>query len=231
MGQTRVIGYLRVSTDYQADEGVSLAAQRAKLEAYADLYGLELVAVYEDGGHSAKTLNRPALQAALAALEAGQAEGLLVAKLDRLSRSVVDMGTLVNRYFQRHALYSVGEQIDTSSASGRLVLNLLTTVAQWEREAIGERTSDALTHLKAKGVKLGGECLGWQRTEATDEDGRRIVADIEREVSTVERIVELREAGLSLRAIAAALTDEGHATKRGGRWQANTVRKVLARAA
>ncbi len=91
--RTRVVGYARVSTEDQAREGVSLAAQRAKLEAYATALDLELVAVREDAGVSAKTLDRPGLRAALEDLRAGRADALLVPKLDRLTRSVRDLGT------------------------------------------------------------------------------------------------------------------------------------------
>ena len=119
--RTRVVGYVRVSTEHQADGGASLGAQRAKLAAYALAMDLELVAIEEDAGLSAKTLERPALQRALAMLDAGTAEGLLWAKLDRLTRSVRDLGELVERYFSsRWSLLSVADSIDTRSAAGRL---------------------------------------------------------------------------------------------------------------
>jgi len=147
----RVIGYIRVSTEEQSTKGVSIDAQRAKLEAYAALYDLELVDVISDAGFSAKTLNRPGLQTVLAKLDNGDADALLVYKLDRLTRSVSDMGTLINNYFgSKFNLLSVSDQIDTRSAAGRLVLNVLTSVAQWEREVISERTHTALAHKKAK---------------------------------------------------------------------------------
>lgn len=228
---TRVVGYIRVSTEGQADGGVSLEAQRAKLAAYAVAMDLELVAIEVDAGLSAKTLARPGLQAALGALTAGQADGLLVCKLDRLTRSVRDLGDLVERFFaSRFSLLSVADSIDTRSAAGRLVLNVLASVAQWEREATGERTRDALAHLKAQGVRLGGAALGWTRTDGTDNDGRRLVADVQAEAETVERILVLRAEGKTLRQIADALTAEGRATKTGGRWHASTVRNVLRRA-
>jgi hypothetical protein len=146
---TRTIAYLRVSTDKQADRGVSLDAQRAKATAYAELYDLELVEVIVDAGESAKSLDRPGLKRALGMLKAGEAEALLVVKLDRLTRSVVDLGTLLERYFApgKAALLSVGEQIDTRSAAGRLVLNVLASVSQWEREAIGERVTSSTSDM------------------------------------------------------------------------------------
>src|SRR3974377_1367514 len=121
---TPTVAYLRVSTDKQADRGIRLDAQRAKAEAYAALYDLQLVEVVVDAGASAKTLDRPGLQRALAMLREGKATALLVAKLDRLTRSVVHLGMLLEDYFAdgKLALLSVGEQIDTRSAAGPLGL-------------------------------------------------------------------------------------------------------------
>jgi DNA invertase Pin-like site-specific DNA recombinase len=229
--RTRVIGYVRVSTEGQADGGVSLDAQRVKLAAYAVAQELDLVCIIEDAGYSAKTLDRPGITRALAMLHAGDADALLVAKLDRLTRSVRDLGDLVERYFSsRFALLSVADSIDTRSAAGRLVLNVLASVAQWEREATAERTRDALAQVKAEGVRLGGEGLGWRRGEK-GADGRRTVTEDDDEARTVARMHALRGEGLSLRQIAATLTDEGYRTKRGGEWASETVRKVLARVA
>ena len=205
----KVIAYTRVSTEEQATQGVSLAAQEAKLRAYCDLYGHELLEVVVDAGESAKTLNRPGLQRALAALRVGEAEGLLVLKLDRLTRSVRDLGELLENYFQRSALLSLQEQCDTSTAAGRLVLNLLTSVAQWERESTGERTRTALQHKKSQGVKLGAPSL----TDA----------------ATIARAAELKGQGLTLRQVAEQLTAEGFQTLRGGRWEAMTVKRLLDR--
>lgn len=230
-GTTKALGYIRVSTEQQADGGVSLDAQRAKLEAYAALYGVVLVDVIVDAGVSAKTLARPGLARALDLIDSGQADAILVAKLDRLTRSVRDLGDLVERYFApgKAALLSVAENIDTRSAGGRLVLNVLASVAQWEREAIGERTSDALQQVKAEGVRLGGSALGWTRSTEADANGRRVVASVSEEGETVARIQTLRGEGRTLRQIADTLAAEGRQTKRGGKWAPETVRKVLAR--
>lgn len=230
---TRVVGYIRVSTEGQADGGVSLDAQRAKLTAYCAALDLVLVAVEADAGLSAKSLERPALQRALGMLRDGQADALLVVKLDRLTRSVRDLGTLVEDYFAagRWSLLSVADSIDTRSAAGRLVLNVLASVAQWEREATAERTRDALAHLRAEGVQLGGAALGWQHTEAVDAAGRRVVAVVEDEAATVARILALKAEGRSVRAIAEDLAAEGRRTKAGGRWHPTTVQRVIARGA
>lgn len=111
------------------------------------------------------------------------------------------------------------------------MLNVLTSVGQWEREATGERTAEALSHLRSQGVRLGGAALGWKRSGDLDCEGRRIVEDVEAEVATVNRIHALRAAGLTLRQIAASLTAEGVPTKRGGAWSHKVVRSVLLRAA
>ena len=208
----KVLGYARVSTEEQATHGVSLTVQRQKMQQYAELYDLELIDVFEDAGFSARTTERPALKQALAALESGQAEGLVVARLDRLTRSVADMASLIQRYFgERFSLFSVSDQVDTRTASGRLVLHILVSVSQWEREAIGERTRAALAHKKAQGVRLGSPPLG----------------DAPAEAETVARMKELRGRFMTLREIATQLEAEGRRTKRGG--QAETVRKGLAR--
>lgn len=211
---SRLVGYVRVSTLEQASEGVSLAVQGARLSAFASGIGASLVAIYEDAGASAKGLQRSGLAAALASLERGEADGLLVTKLDRLTRSVRDLGYLVDRYFAtRYALLSVADSIDTRTAGGRLVLNVLASVAQWERETIVERTTEALAHIKSQGRKLGPPSFG--RNEA------------ERKVIAVIR--DRRMTGASLRTIARELAASGIPTIRGGRWSAETVRLILAR--
>jgi site-specific DNA recombinase len=209
----KAVGYIRVSTSEQADEWHSLAAQQAKLAAYAQLYDVELVTVEVDAGLSAKAMERPALQRSLAMLKSGQAEALLVCKLDRLTRSVKDLGFLVDAYFAhgKYTLMSVSEQFDTRSAAGRLVLNALASVAQWERETIGERTREVMQHMKRAGQVYSRPCLT---------DG-----------AAINRMRELRAEGMAYRGIAQQLAAEGHQTARGGQWDESTVRKFLMRGA
>ncbi len=163
---TRAACYIRVSTDKQANEGVSLEAQQAKLRQYAALYDIEIAGMYIDAGLSACNLDRPALQGALASL-GKTADALLVVKLDRLTRSVRDLCMLTDKYFRRYSLLSVAEQIDTRSASGRMVMNLLSVISQWEREAIGERTRAAKQWQKTQGHFVGGSApYGYTITDA-----------------------------------------------------------------
>jgi site-specific DNA recombinase len=227
--RTRAVAYLRVSTDKQACEGVSLEAQRAKVEQYAALYDLDLVAVEVDAGASAKSLDRPGLGRALAALRSRQADALLVVKLDRLTRSVRDLGELLDGYFgpgKPAALLSVGDQIDTRTAAGRMVLNLLTTVAQWEREAIGERTQVALAHKAARGERVGGVPYGF----AVGPDGVHLV-EHEGEQAVIGAVRELRTAGLSLRAIVAELEKRGLVSRSGKALGLTQVARIAAEVA
>ena len=221
----KVIGYIRVSTDEQAQGGVSLEAQRAKLEQYAELYDLDLVDVVVDAGVSAKNLHRDGLKAALGALDSGQAAGLLVAKLDRLTRSVRDLSDLLEKYFgTKYALLSVAEKVDTSSAAGRMILNIMATVSQWEREVIGERTSAALQHKIAQGQHVGSPALGFQINEGQLEENQA-------ELAVVDRISALRADGMTLQAIADVLNSESIPTKRGGKWHPSTITYILSRKA
>lgn len=221
----RVVAYCRVSTDEQAQEGVSLAAQRARLEQYAAALGHELVEVVEDAGLSASSLNRPGVKRVLKMLRTREAEGVLVTKLDRLTRSTRDMIHLVEKYFAtgKSALISVNESIDTGSAMGRLILKFFAIIAEWEREAIAERTHEALQHKIRQGAQLGATPLGFRR------DGDVLVPD-EAEQKVLERARELDAGGARLGAIANTLKAEGHKTKRGGEWHITTVRKLLERA-
>jgi DNA invertase Pin-like site-specific DNA recombinase len=230
---TTAIGYIRVSSAQQAEEGVSLEAQRAKLEAFAFAHDLELLSIEVDAGISGKNLKRPGIQAALAKLESGEAEALVIVKLDRLTRSTKDLGWLLEkeRFGEAWTLLSLKDSIDTRTASGRMVLNILMSVAQWEREECGERTKAALQHLKTQGVKMGRPGLGLRYTDVEDEEGRRLLAEVRDECDTVSIILRLRKAGCTYQQIADQLTAEARPTKRGGAWYAGTVQKIVRRAA
>lgn len=199
---TRAVAYVRVSTEQQASEGNSLDAQKEKLGLYAELHNLELVAIEVDAGVSASTLERPALRRALDRLERFECEALVVVKLDRLTRSVRDLCALVETYFSsgQATLMSVGESVDTSTASGRLVLNILMTVSQWEREAAAERTASVMQHLKATGKFTGGfPPFGFY----VDDEGA-LVEHVEEQV-TIRRARELAAGAMSLRMIASRI--------------------------
>jgi site-specific DNA recombinase len=224
--RTLTVAYLRVSTDKQADHGVSLEAQEAKVRAYADLFDLDLVAIEVDAGESAKSLDRPALGRALDMLRSGKAKALLVVKLDRLTRSVRDLCDLLDRYFRdgKHALLSVSEQVDTRSAAGRMVLNMLAVIGQWEREAIGERTSAVMQHKAKAGEYTGGRArFGY----AVAVDGVALVK-VDAEQSAIAEAKMLRSSGLSLRAVANELADRGIRARNGRAFAATQVARMVA---
>jgi site-specific DNA recombinase len=148
----QVYGYTRVSTAEQAAEGVSLAAQRAKIEAYAVVKDWTLGEVIVDAGVSAKTLKRPGLARLVTLVKARAVDVVMVTKLDRLSRRVRDVYDLVELFERRGvALVSLQESLDATTATGRAMIGLLAVMNQLERETIGERTRDAMQHLKASG--------------------------------------------------------------------------------
>lgn len=207
MTTTRAIAYIRVSTNQQADQGHSLLAQQEKVNAYASLYDLEIVETVVETG-SAKNLNREGLQGALAQIKSGKADALIVVKLDRLTRSVVDLGYLVETYFNKAGLLSVSEQIDTRSASGRLVLNVLASVSQWEREAIGERTAVVKQSMKANGLYCGGIVPYGQMLVSGE------LVTNPNEQAIINRAKALKAEGHSLRTIATMFSNEGLKTRK-----------------
>ena len=207
--EVRAFAYYRVSTDEQAATGNGLDAQAAAVTRAIEARGWNLVTAFVDAGRSGGTLNRPELTKALDHLDRGVADVLVVAKLDRLSRSVSDFDTIARRAKRRHwSVVALDVDVDTSTPAGELMANVYGAVAQWERRIIGVRTSEAMQAMKARGVRLG------RPVDLPDDVRRRIGTE--------------REAGKSLRAIAEALNAEAVPTAQGGaRWYASTVRDVL----
>ena len=204
-----VVGYIRVSTEEQAREGVSLAAQRAKIDAYALVKDWRVVEVIQDD-LTAKHLRRRGVQRLLALVARRQVGAVIVYKLDRLTRSVKDLNSLVELFDKKGvALVSLQESLDATTASGRLMMNLLASVSQWEREVIGERTRDAMQHLKASGQVYS-----------------RPVFD---DAATLAKIHTRRAAGATLQEIAEELTLAGVPTVRGGVWAPATILGILRR--
>ena len=204
----KVVGYVRVSTDEQAESGAGLTAQRQAIQRAAEDRAWDLVAIYEDAGFSGKAVNRPGLAQALAAVECGKAEALVVAKLDRLSRSMKDFTALLDRALRKGWSVVVPGMIDTTTPEGEMMAHVVGTFAQYERRLIGQRTKNALAVKRSQGVRLG-------RPRQLDARVRR-------------RIVRLHSAGHSYRGIAARLNDDGTPTAQGGVcWYPATVRQIV----
>jgi DNA invertase Pin-like site-specific DNA recombinase len=214
------VAYIRVSTDRQASEGVSLEAQEARLRAWAEANGADLVAVHVDPGLSGgRADNRPELQAALA--DACRLRAPLVFySLSRVARSTMDTLAIAARLERAGAdLVSLTESIDTTNAAGKMVFRMLAVLAEFERDLVSERTVTAMAHLRSQGRRISGAIpFGF------DLEGDRLVPNAA-EQETLSLIRQLREEGRSLRAIAAELEVRGIRTKSGG---ATWAPKVLA---
>jgi DNA invertase Pin-like site-specific DNA recombinase len=219
----KAVGYCRVSTEGQAERGVSLDAQAEKIRAMATVQDAELIELIVDGGESGKSLQRPGIGRLLAMVDRREVQVIIIAKLDRLTRSVRDLGELLERFQRRDvALVSVGESLDTGSAAGRLVLNVMASVSQWEREAIGERTRDALRHKRGQGLRAGNVPYGYSLAE----DGQTLLANPE-EQQVLTLIRDLRESQQSLRSIASQLNAQKFRTRSGAAWRHEYVVKLL----
>jgi len=209
----RVIAYCRVSTEEQAISGLGLADQRAVIEAEAVRRNWSDVDFMSDEGFSAKNLDRPAIKVALDQLERGEASTLVVSKLDRLSRSLLDFATLMERARRKGwQIVVLDLAIDTTQPSGQLMANVMAAFAEYERQLIGARTSAALQQKKAQGIRLG-------RPRTLSQD-------------VTDRIARERTSGMTLTQIADRLTEDNVPTARGGaRWYPSTVAAVLRSAA
>jgi DNA invertase Pin-like site-specific DNA recombinase len=205
----RAIGYARVSTVEQGVSGLGMEAQRRTIEAEATRRGWQPVCLHEDIASGRSLDRRPALAAALTALDRGDADVLVVAKLDRLSRSLADFASLMVRARKhRWAVVALDLGADTTTPAGELVANVIASAAQYERSLVSERTRSALAEKRAQGHKLG-------RPVSLASEVR-------------DRISSERQAGRTFAAIASALNAERVPTAHGGvKWYPSTVRAVL----
>ena len=217
------IGYIRVSTEGQAQDGVSLDAQRAKIEAWCELNDYALTAVHVDAGISGKSAdNRPGLQAALADCRKGSA--LVVYSLSRLARSTKDTISISERLAKAGAdLVSLSEKIDTTTAAGKMVFRMLAVLAEFERDQISERTATAMQFKKTKGERVGAVPYGYDLAD----DGVNLVENAA-EQSVIQQARELHESGLSLRKIAAELDRRGLHARNGQPFQATQIQRMVA---
>jgi DNA invertase Pin-like site-specific DNA recombinase len=206
-----VIGYVRVSTAEQGHSGAGLEAQKVAILEEAQRRGWSNVTIIEDVAESGRDLNRPGIRAALEALERGEASTLVVAKLDRLSRSMLDFSGIMDiAQKQGWALVALDCSVDTTTPAGEAMANVMATFAQFERRLIGQRTREALAAKRDAGVRLG------RPPEITGE--------------LAERIQQERLGGSTLREIADRLNADGIPTPRGGKvWRPSSFEAVLRR--
>ena len=219
--RSEAVGYIRVSTEEQAREGVSLDAQKARIEAWAHANETTLIGFYEDAGISgARSENREGLQGAIS-LACEKRAILVVYSLSRLSRSTKDTLALAERLEKAGAdLVSLSERIDTTSAAGKMVFRMLAVLNEFERDQISERTATALRHKKQRRQAYSPTPYGYDRVGDT-------LIENAREQTIILQIYRLREKGLSLRKIAQILGESGTPAKNGGKWHPSAVRSVI----
>lgn len=206
----RAILYSRVSTEEQVVSGLGLSAQRDRTRHAVTARGWSVITELADEGVSGKIrpTERPGLAAAIHVLCSGQADVLVVAKLDRLTRTTRDLLDLLDQAEKcRFGIVALDSDVDTTTAAGRLVATMVGAVAEWERRVIGERTKAALAVKKAQGARLGGPVTTPEPIRA--------------------RVAELHAQGFSLSRIAAALNNEGHRTRAGTCWSKSGVQRLV----
>ena len=229
MKTNKALAYIRVSTEEQAVHGLSIPAQKEAIESYARLRGLEIAEFIVDAGVSGgRPLGaRPGGQRLLSLLAEGKASHIIALRLDRLFRNASDCLQTVENWTKRgyvlHLLDVAGNSIDTNSSAGKFMLTVLAAVAEMERNLIAERIRNVMSWKRRNRKVFGHEPYGFAR------DGDDLIP-VEAEQRALDLILELRARGYSLRKIARTLEARGIPTKRGGRWAAATVRKLLARA-
>ena len=219
----QAIGYIRVSTEKQANEGVSLEAQEARINAWCVANGYELVQVYVDAGISGKKMeNRPELLKALANMKKGMA--LVSYSLSRLARSTKDMLDISEKVsFKKAHLVSLTEQIDTTTAAGNLMFQMLAVLAEFERKLVSERTINSMQHKKRTGQKYTNQTpYGFEAIE-----GRLV--QVAQEAEVVAEMQASRTAGNTLQSIADDLNGRGIPTKTGKSWAPATIHLILKR--
>ncbi len=223
----KMIGYCRVSTEIQERDGVSLGAQEELIRAHCINKNYELVDVIRDAV-SGKSLHRDGIQRALQMLRDHKADGLIVTRLDRLTRSVIDAANMIERDFQHKQLISLNENVDTTTAIGRMMLNMITIVSQWERETIRERILAAVRHKKKKGEKLGGGVpYGYKVIE---EGGKKLLALDKAEQRIVASIMDMKEhQGMTETEIANELWRRGITNRVGNKMQPVQVMRIIER--
>lgn len=221
MEKLRARCYLRVSTDEQAMEGFSLSAQEEKCRQFIESQGWQYDGEYIDDGYSAKDLNRPGMQRLLHDIKERQFDILVVYRLDRLVRSVVDLHHLVRLFDERGIMFkSVTEVFDTTNAMGRFFITLVGAMAQWERENLAERVRMGMERRAAEGKFNGSAVPYGYRLE-----GDKLVIE-PGEAELVRRIFRMyKQYGMDT--IANMLNAEGLKTRRGNNWDPNVIKYML----
>ena len=194
----KAIGYIRVSTEDQAKERISLDNQEDRLRSFCSAKEWDLDKIISDAGYSAKNLDRPGIQEIIKLAHTKGFDVLVICKLDRMTRNIRDLGYLTQDVFEANnvAFSSIADNFDTTTANGKLVLNILGSVAQWERDIIAERTKEVLSHKKSKGEWAGRIPFGF----LIGDDGK--LNENPDEIKMIQNAKRLKRRGGSIRNIA-----------------------------
>jgi len=220
----RVFGYVRVSTADQGASGLSLEAQRTKILAYALLHGLEVVGIVSEEASAGDLRHRPLFQDVITRIMQGEADGLVIHKLDRAFRSVRDALAVSDRLNRRgKVLYSITESLATDTALGKFFFTLMASLAELERGLISERTAIALAQKKKRGEALGGMLpYGFSK------DGAGMLVENSEEQNNIAVMRRMRQTGVSFRRLPEALADRGILNRKGKRFNISQLHKLLA---
>ncbi|MGA3114579.1 MAG: recombinase family protein [Syntrophobacteraceae bacterium] len=235
----KAIGYVRVSTTKQVNEGISLEAQAEKIKAYCALKDMELIGTVTDAGKSGSKANREGFQEVLSLCRAGKVDSVVVYSISRFTRSTKDLLEFVDRHVIKGnvELHSISESLDTSTATGRFMLKVMGAMNELEREQAGERTKAALSFKKDKGEKTGGDVPFGFSLAASGKvlmvNGQQQVIKVlianEQEQAIIRLIESLKADGHSDNGIARYLNQNGYVTKKGKGWSNVQVARILRR--
>lgn len=218
----KAIGYIRVSTEEQAREGISLEVQADKIKKYADLHNLKLIEIVRDEGKSGKDLNRDGIKRVIVLCQKREINHIVVYKMDRLSRRTLDLLTLVEKVFKPNKVefHSITEKVDTSTAQGKFFLTIIGAMAQMERDLIAERTREVLQYKKSKLQAYSPTPFGFDREN-------EYIKPNKQELRVVALMKKLRRRELSYQGIVNYLSRENIPTKKGRSWSKSTVCGIL----
>lgn len=220
-GKGAVVGYCRVSTDEQRSSGLGMGAQEERIRALCLATDRKLSSVIKDEGHSAKDLRRPGIQRLLEGVRAGTVRSVLVYRLDRLTRNLGDLCSMMKEFEKYEVdLVSVSEAFDTSAAVGKLMLHLLGSFAEWERTIIAERTSAAIGYARSQGKAYGPTPFGYLRS------GDILVRN-PRQQRALSLMRGMRTVGESFQKIADKMNELQVKPSRGKKWYASSIKAVL----
>ncbi len=216
--QRRAVGYIRVSTDMQAVDGLSLDAQKAAIEQYCTILGFQLICVCKDVISGGKDV-RPGLTEALSTLQRS-ADILVVLKFDRLSRSIMHFCQLYEKYFKdgTKELVAIRESIRLDSSLGRALVSILLVFAQMEREATGERTREAINHIRRSGYHFGKVPFGKRTIPAPDNPRMKILVEDEAELAVLAQIQTWAAERIGITEMANRLNAKGTKPPQGETW-------------